>query len=569
MRLLSSRWYIGAALLLAAAALVTLAACTGGDGGPVSGDLAEDQTLRIALDGEPDNIDPSLADFATAVTVSKNLFATLLRFDPITGEAAPYVATEVPSSENGGISDDGLTYTFNLREDAVWEDGQPITAHDFVYAIQRLMDPRLASYYGTTYYTEIIEGGADLAFTEDVGEAAIEQLRASVKVKAGDDRTLEVTITRPSTTFNLLMALWPTAALRQDVIEQYGDITNTTWTEAGNLVASGPFRLAEWNHGSSIVLERNPNFWDAEMEPVLDRVVFQIIEDENTAFAAYLAGDLDAVPVPVSDLRSIADDESYTNELRRVPLAVTFAFEFNQTRPPFDQQGARQAFCQSVDRQTLVNEVQQGQGVPTTSWLPEGLAPFFIDDRGQNLSFDPNSAVKLVLDATSGGVAYPSVTFSFANVGPNSTRAEFLQGQWSENLGIDVTLDPMDPPAFGEAFGTGNFDMALIGFGQDYHHPENWLLMWITDGGLNAGGYSNPEFDATVDEALNETDRDKAVALWQEAERILLDEDAALCPLFSAENTWLVKPYVSDFIMTGADGQPGDYFYWKTTILDH
>ncbi|MCH7522784.1 MAG: peptide ABC transporter substrate-binding protein, partial [Chloroflexi bacterium] len=418
MRLLSSRWYIGVALLLAAVALVSLAACTGGDGGPVSGDLAEDQTLRIALDGEPDNIDPSLADFATAVTVSKNLFATLLRFDPITGEAAPYVAAEVPSSENGGISDDGLTYTFNLREDAVWEDGQPITAHDFVYAIQRLMDPRLASYYGSTYYTEIIEGGADLAFTEDAGEAAIEQLRASVKVKAGDDRTLEVTITRPSTTFNLLMALWPTAALRQDVIEQYGDITNTTWTEAGNLVASGPFRLAEWNHGSSIVLERNPNFWDAEMEPVLDRMVFQIIEDENTAFAAYLAGDLDAVPVPVSDLRSIADDESYTNELRRVPLAVTFAFEFNQTRPPFDQQGARQAFCQSIDRQTLVNEVQQGQGVATTSWLPKGLDPFFVDDRGQNLSFDPNSAVKLVLDATSGGVAYPSVPFSFPNVGP-------------------------------------------------------------------------------------------------------------------------------------------------------
>lgn len=134
MRLLSSRWYIGVALL-AVVALVSLAACNSGDGGPVSGDLAEDQTLRIALDGEPPYIDPSLADFATSVTVSKNLFATLLRFDPITGEAAPYVATEVPSSGNGGISDDGLTYTFNLREDAVWEDGQPITAHDFVYAI--------------------------------------------------------------------------------------------------------------------------------------------------------------------------------------------------------------------------------------------------------------------------------------------------------------------------------------------------------------------------------------------------------------------------------------------------
>lgn len=569
MRMSSSRWYIGVAALLAIAGLLALAACNGGDGGGVSGDLATDQTLRVWLDGEPDYIDPSIADFATAVAVSKNVFATLLRFDPTTGEVLPYAASEVPSLENGGISEDGLTYTFKLREDAVWEDGQPIQAQDFVYSIQRLLDPRLGSYYGTTYYTEIIEGGADLAFAEDADEATIQQLRDAVKVRALDDRTLEVTITRPSTTFNLLMALWPTAALRQDVIGEHGDIANSAWTEAGNLVASGPFRLAEWNHGSSIVLESNPNFWDEEMTPVLDRIVFQIIEDQNTAFSAYLAGDLDAVPVPVADLRRVAADDEFSDELQRVPLAVTFGFEFNQTRPPFDEMEARRAFCQSVDRATLVNEVQQGLGVPTTSWLPEGLAPFFVEERGQDLAFDPESALQLVLDPASGRAAYPAVSFSFANVDPNGTRAEFLQGQWKEYLGIDVTLDPLDPPAFGEAFGSGSFDLALIGFGQDYHHPENWLLLWKSDGGLNAGGYSNPEFDSAVDEAMNESDPDEAAKLWQEAEGILLDEDAAVCPLFSHENAWLVKPYVRDFIMTAADGQPGDFFYWKTAVLEH
>ena len=162
MRLFSSRWYMGIAVLLAAVAVVALAACNGGDGGEVSGDLAENQTVRIWLDGEPDYIDPSIADFAASVTISKNVFATLLRSDPTTGEVLLYVASEVPTAENGGVSDDGLTYTFNLREDAEWEDGQPIRAQDFVYAVQRLMDPRLASYYGATFYTEIIEGGADL-----------------------------------------------------------------------------------------------------------------------------------------------------------------------------------------------------------------------------------------------------------------------------------------------------------------------------------------------------------------------------------------------------------------------
>lgn len=567
MRLFSSRLCIGVAVLLAAVGVVALAACKGGDGGEVSGDLAADQTVRIRLDGEPDYIDPSIADFATSVTISKNVFATLLRFDPTTGEVLPYVASEVPSAENGGISDDGLTYTFELREDAVWEDGEPIQAQDFVYAIQRLMDPRLASYYGMTYYTEIVEGGADLAFAVDADEATIEELRDGVKVRAVDDRTLEVTITRPSTTFNLLMALWPTAALRQDVIEQHGDIANSAWTEAGNLVASGPFRLAEWNHGSSIVLESNPNFWDEEMTPVLDRVVFQIIEDENTAFSAYRAGDLDAAPVPVADLRSVAGDDGFSDELQRVPMAVTFAFGFNHTGPPFDQVEARKAFCQSVDRATLVNEVQQGLGVPTTSWLPQGLDPFFVADRGQDLAFDPDSALQLVLEPGSARAAYPAVKFTFANVDPNGTRVEFMQGQWNEHLGVDVKPDPLDPPAFGEAFGTGNFDLVFIGFGEDYHHPENWLLMWMT--GADPGGYSNAEFDSTVEEALSESDPDEAAELWQEAERILVDEDVAVCPLFTDESVWLVKPYVRDFIMTGADGQPGDFFYWKTAILEH
>lgn len=569
MKLFRSRWHVAAVTLLALLGLVALAGCKSGDGGDASGDLAADQILRLWLDGEPDYIDPSIADFSTSVTVSKNVFATLLRFDPASGEAMPYVASEVPSSENGGISDDGLTYTFKLREDAVWEDGEPITAQDFVYAIQRLLDPRVGSYYGTTYYTEMIVGGADLAFAVDADEATIQQLRDGVNVRAVDDRTLEVTITRPSTTFNLLMALWPTSALRQDVIEKHGDIANSTWTEAGNLVASGPFRLAEWNHGSSIVLEKNPNFWDDEMEPVLDRVVFQIIEDDTTAFSAYLAGDLDAVPVPVADLRRISADDSYGDELRRVPLAVTFGFGFNHTRPPFDQAEARKAFCQGADRVTLVNEVQQGSGVPTTSWLPPGLDPFYVEDRGEVLSFDPDSALQLVVDPASGGPNYPSVEFSYANVDPNGARAEFLQGQWNEHLGIDVGLNPMDPPAFGEAFGTGDFDLALIGFGQDYHHPENWLLLWKSDGGLNTGGYSSDNFDSAVDAAMNETDPAKATALWQEAEEILIDQDAAVCPLFTLENAWLVQPYVSDFVMTAADGQPGDFFYWKTAILEH
>jgi oligopeptide transport system substrate-binding protein len=383
MKLLFSRWRTGIVVLMAAAALVALAACNNGGGGEVSGDLAGDQTVRIWLDGEPDYIDPSIADFATSVTISKNVFATLLRFDPTTDEVLPYVASEVPSEENGDISDDGLTYTFKLRDDAVWEDDQPIRAQDFVYAIKRLMDPRLASYYGASYYSGIIEGGADLAAAMDADEATIDELKDGVGVRAVDDHTLEVKITQPSMTFNLLMALWPTAALRQDVIEQYGDITNSTWTEAGNLVASGPFRLAEWNHGSSIVLESNPNFWDEDMTPTLDHIVFQIIEDENTAFSAYQAGDLDAVQVPVSDIRKVASDDKFSDQLRRVPLDVTDALWFNETRAPFDQVEAAGARALLRGGPRSGPSVRPGLGSPARAGA--GLQPRRLSSGKANL----------------------------------------------------------------------------------------------------------------------------------------------------------------------------------------
>jgi oligopeptide transport system substrate-binding protein len=570
MRVSPQRWYLAIGLLLAALAVIGLTACNGKSGGDLtSGDPAEDQTLRVWLGGEPDVIDPNLASFDVSIAVAKNLFVTLLRFDPTTGEPQPYVATEVPSRENGGVSEDGVTYTFTLREDAVWEDGEPVTAHDFVYSMKRLLDPRVASYYGSQNYAGIIAGGAELAFAEDADEATIEQLASEVGVRAVDDYTLEITLVQPSNTFNLLMSLWPTSALRQDVIEAHGDITNTEWTEPGNLVAAGPFRLEEWEHGSELVLEANPTFWDEETAPVLQRLIFEIIEDENTAFAAYLRGDLHAVPVPIAELARIAEDPSYEDQLRRVPLATTFALAFNNTKPPFDDEDARRAFCQTLDRETLVNEVQQGQGVPTTSWLPSSLTPYYDAQRGAALAFDPSADVEVVSDPGANRPAYADVSLRFANVDPNATRAEFMQGQWSANLGVDVDVEAMDPPAFGEAFGANNFDMAFIGFFEDYHHPENWLLTWMASGGFSIGGYDNPEFDALVGEALAETDAEAAVKLWRDAEGMLIDEDAAVCPLFAAENTWLVKPNVADFIMTGVDGQPGDFFYWKTTILEN
>ena len=547
--------------LAALLAVGMLAAC-GGDSQKISGDLAPDQTVRIRLDGEPPTIDPSLASFAGAAGITRNLFATLLRFDPVTGSVEPYAAKETPTRDNGGVAQDGLTYTFHLRTEAVWEDGRPITAKDFAYGILRTLDPRVASYYGQTYYSSLIAGAGELAAAVDATPAEIDLLKSQVGVKAVDDATLEIKVAQASSTVNLLFALWPTAAQRQDVVEDSGDISESGWTEPGRLLASGPFRLSQWEHGSRIVLEKNPRFWLEGLKPTLERIVFQIIEDENTAFAAYQRGDLDAAPIPLSALGGLSG--SLQNEVQRVPLSTTFAVGFNHARLQFDTPRERQAFCASLDRQTLVQEIQQGVGTVSTSWLPAGLTPYFEADRGKKLAFDSKQAAAM-LGADKDG--YSSAKLSFANVDPNLVQAEYIQGQWQQNLGLSLKIEPLDPPAFGETFLSGNFDLVLIAFTEDYHHPENWLLQWKSDSFMNLFGYQDSAFDDAVGKAMSADGDDSAVRLWRDAERILIDEDAAICPLVSPETVWAVKPYVRDFVITGADGIPGDFFYWKTAVL--
>ncbi|MBI1886654.1 MAG: peptide ABC transporter substrate-binding protein [Chloroflexi bacterium] len=565
MRIPFMGWRLLAVVGLAVAGLFVLAACKEEKAGP-SGDLAADQVARLWLTGEPTSVDPSLADFDVATTMAKNLFATLLRFDPVEGVLHPYAAEEIPTKDNGGVSADGLTYTYHIREDAVWEDGEPMTADNFVYSLSRLLDPRIGSYYGTTFYNELIEGGTELSGATDATEAEIADLKDALGLRAVDARTLEIKLTRISHTFNLLMALWVTAGERQDVIEKYGDITNSKWTEAGNVVASGPFRLAQWQHGRRLVLEPNPAFWDEELTPTLTRLVFEIIEDENTAFSAYQTGEVDMVEVPLANLKTVEADPNLSKELVRVPQAGTFGFDFNHREPPFDDVNARRAFCAAIDRATLVDEIAQGRGNPTTAWYPPSLVPYFDEARGAELAFDADAA-KADLDAY--GKDPGQVKFTFANVATNPGQVEFLQGQWGTNLDANVKLDPLDAAAFQDAYNEGNYTMAFVGWVQDYSHPENWMIIWKTGGLLNTSGYSNPDFDKTVDDAIAEEDPAKEEALWKRAEEILVDEDVAMCPLVNHETVVLVKPYVRDFIITGVDGHPGDNFYWKTAVLEH
>ncbi len=538
------------ALPLLIALIAVAAACGGGEDGQVTDKLAPNQEFTLRIAGDPSTLDPQFASFAEEISVVKQLFRGLFTYDESLN-VVPAVALEVPTTENGGISDDGLTYTIKLRSDATWSDGQPVTAHDFVYAFQRLFDPEAgAQGFYFDFYTAI-EGAEEFAF----GEGSAEQ----VKVSALDDYTLQLQLVREQPTLPTLLALWPASPLRQDIIEQRG----TAWTEPGNLIGNGPFVLTSYTLEDRIVLEANPNYWGDD-KPTLQRLVFRIIPEDSTALIAYQNDEVDMTALPVADGSRFEDD----SERIRLAQLETFAVQYNHGAEPFDNPLVRQAFSRAIDREAYVLAVQQGAGAPALGWLPPGM-PGSNADIGGDLDFDPEAAQTLLTEAGyPNGEGFPEVTFTVADIASNRLTAEFLQEQLKQHLGIGLQIETLEEGAFFDRFFEGDFQLTWLSWLADYADPENWLpQQFSTDGGFNVLGYSNSEADELFALAAAELDQAQRLALYDQAHRIII-QDQAITPVFHPERTYLVKPHVAGLITTVLDAEPGDWFATSLRIME-
>lgn len=543
-------------------ALLPAAACLGG---PQAGAPGKAQELRVNLAGEPETIDPNKASFSDQITVVKQVFQGLLGFNPDL-TLKPVVAEEVPSLSNKGISADGLIYTFKLRSGVKWSDGQLLTARDFEYSLKRLLDPTLAANYASFYYD--IKGAEEYntalgtkAQPKTPDAAALTRLKDNVGVKATDARSLQITLKRKRPTFLQLMALWPAYPVRQDIIEKIGD----KWTEPASYIGNGPFKLTEWVHADHITLEANPNYWGAK--PKLQKITLKMIADPNAEYSGYLTGELDMTRVAPGNERSVLSDEKLKPELLRYPELTTFAFQFNVTKPPFDNVRVRKAFSMAIDRDAFIDKVRSGVGRPAYSWIPPGM-PGFQEKLGLENKFDSGKAKKALTDAGfPDGKGLPPISFQYSDTAGNRVIAQFLQGQMKDNLGIQINLEPTESKAFQQLITQNKFSWALLGWGADYPDPDNWLPeLFGTKGGNNHTGYSNPKFDEVVDRALPELDPKKRLEIWAEAQKIVVD-DAPVIFLFYRERFWLKKPYVKDLKTTGQDGQiPGDWFWAETSV---
>ena len=529
-------------------ALVAAAAfACGGDSRQVT--VSEYQVFRQRIAADPGTFDPQLASVGEEISVVKQLFRGLFTYDKDLNVVAA-VAVELPTKENGGISDDGLTYTIKLREEATWSDGRRVTAHDFVYAFQRLFDPQAGAqgrYF--SLYTAI--KGADEA---SQGAGSIED----VGVSALDDSTLQFQLVRQQPTLTTLLALWPASPLRQDVVQQPG----ASWTEAGKLIGNGPFVLKEYAPEQQVVLEANANYWGDD-QPSLDRLVYRIIPEDSAALIAYESGEVDMTLVPPPDIAGFQDSE----ELLQFAQLETYAIHYNHRQEPFDDPLVRQAFSRAIDRDAYVLAVQQGAGAPALGWLPPSM-PGSNADVGQDLDFDPEAAQALLSVAGyPDGEDFPSVTLMINQVASSRRTAEFLKEQLKTNLGVDLQVEALEEETYFDRLLAGDFDATWLSWFADYADPENWLPQQFgTDGGFNVLGYSNPDVDELFTTAATELNQTERLALYDQAHRLII-EDQAVTPLYYPQRHYLVKPHVAGLVTTVLDAEPGDWFVTSVRIM--
>lgn len=550
------KWFV---VFMAAFGLL-LAACAadekpGSDSGStdVSKAPASEQVLRLRIQGEPKTIDPQLTNQASEISVTRALFSGLFSYNEDL-EVIPNLAVEMPSIANGGISEDGLIYTIKLNPDAMWSDGQPVTAQDFVYSMKRALDPSLAGSYATFFYslTGAAEYNSALGTPEEPltpSEAELSTMRDGIGVSAKDDHTVIYQLTQPNPSFLNLLALWTAFPVRQDVVEKYGD----TWTEAETNVGNGPFMLSEWTHGERMVFQPNP-YWFGEA-PSLSRIEFYMIEDDVAAYQAYKADELDVVTVPPPALEEVSGAASpFAGQLTIEPELATYGLFMNYAKAPFDNEMVRKAFGTAIDRDAYVNGVLAGAGVPTTSWIPPGQ-PGYNAEIGSQYSFDPAKAKQLLADAGyADGAGLPEITFTMPNSDTNRIVGQFIQDQLKQNLGVDVNFDYVELKEYFRIFGTGEHQIVVQRWSADWPYPDNWLPdLFATGSGNNFDSYSNSAFDDLILQAAAETDNDTRLELYDQAHKLLVDE-AGMIGLYNPVTYVLVKPDVMNYVITGLDG---------------
>jgi oligopeptide transport system substrate-binding protein len=529
------------------------------------GALPPQETLVIAF-GHEDvlTLDPGLVQDTSGVQVGVELFTGLIRLHEETGEVQPGMATDWE------VSDDGLVYTFRLRDDVPWvrfnnvtgeveqvldDEGNPriVNCQDFLYGVRRSLDPNTGgSYAYVNWYIENAgavngENGEDDPLFGQVEEVAVECL---------DDFTIQYTLREAAAFFPSIASMWINWAQPQWLIEDKGD----RWIEAGFIQNYGPYALFDWTHDASITLVANP-FWpgtESIPKPTI-KYVHSLFLDSVEQLVNYEAGLLDVAEVPLAEIDRVRADPVLSEELNISPTRCSYYYGFNTSKPPFDDPKVRRAFSWAIDRQALVENVTKGGQEPARWFARPGLTAAPSPKQGDDFGPPPTADVEKArefLAASSYGSAenLPEITLMHNESAGHARIAEAIQQNWKENLGVDVNIATQEWKVYLQILEEDPPQIWRLGWCDDYPDASNFAKdVFHSDSGNNYTGWSNDEFDELVDEAALETDLKKRHDLYVEAEKILVGEDAAIIPLYWYTDVQMTKPYVERTY--GAGGQ--------------
>ena len=491
---------------------------------PYVGDLAAEQIMRLPI-SEPTTMDPGVSYGDDEIYVFYNIFEGLVGVDTRTGDVVARAAESYTSN------DDDTQFTFIIRQGAMWSDGTPLNANDFVYSWKRVLDPDTLSEYTAALYP-ILNAEAI-----DNGEMELDQLG----VTALDDYTLQVTLTGPTPYFPLLATTWTYAAVPQHVIDEKG----AEWVEAGNMVSSGPFMMTEWTHDQQITLVPNPNYYGEK--PTLTRAEYRIFEDPSTqGYIAYEAGELDYAEPEGPDLDRIQADPALAADLIEFPLSNTYFVVCDTSNAPTDQVAFRQALSKSIDRDTLANTILRGQFLAALSILPPDI-PGNNPDAGLPESVEEAQAL-----LAGAGIDPAATTIELTYLSTPArykTVAEYLQATWQQNLGITVTLAPLEDSAYSDwraSRETQAYGVYTGTWGSDFADPSNWFNQNFTSQSDHyRNHWVNEEFDSLCAAAAPNTDTAARDAAYSQAEAIIVDQ-APIIPMYRGKATRALKPAVKD-----------------------
>ena len=519
---------------------------TEGAGG---GELADTQEMVFVLNNEPDGIDPNVTNNSFATPFLSNCFEGLVTYDE-KGEVVP------GNAESWESNDDLTVFTFHLREGLKWSDGTALTANDYVYSALRVLTPETTSQYVNMISDYVVNGQEfydGTASAEDVG------------IKALDDNTLEFTLKASCPYFIDLVSMWVYFPVQQATIEANGD----KWTASAEAyVSNGPFKITEMNMGESMVLEKNENYWNAE-NVTLEKLTFRYVLDTSTALTAYESGEVDGVrTVPSSDLARLKAENA---GLVSTPNYGTVYYDINCSKEPYNNPLVRKALNLAIDREALINNVAQVDGQPAYSFLAPGYVVDGKDvtegrsDFGLSSTADVEGAKAALAEAGyPDGEGFPTLQLSFYSDDNVKKIAEAIAEMWEKNLGITVEVSSAEWAVFYDAVQSGNYEVAAMGWSADYVNAMSFLPLLYTNDVTNNSFYSNPDYDAIVDQIKVEKDPAKFAELVLQADELVSAEYPVL-GLYYKSNTYLIKDYIEGVYMVSSS----NIYFQNAKVLAH